>query len=196
MICTIYYGCFSLHLDSLLTPPVPIWMHYLAIIVFLKPGFHMILTIVAIATIIQTFDWTIATTLTIHGFHMIVAIATVLWLNASKQMTDILFSFLLLIVSLPILSQLLVIFFCFIKTESHSNLRILFVQGLHQGTDFPLWGIVHSVSSYNILVIWFGFLWKHCEFLAKFCPTIKLLLFIFVVPTVSISYSHTFVLLK
>ena len=26
---------------------------------------------------------------------------------------------------------------CFINAESHSNLRILFVQGLHQGTDFP-----------------------------------------------------------
>ena len=75
---------------------------------------------------------TIATILTIHGFHMIiaiVAIAAVLWLNASKQMMDILFSLLLLlIVSLPILSQsdrllkLLVIFLCFTKTESHSNL--------------------------------------------------------------------------
>ena len=113
----------------------------------IKPGFHMIFTIVAIATIVQKFDLTIATILTIltiltiHGFHMIiaiVAIAAVLWLNASKQMMDILFSLLLLlIVSLPILSQsdglskLLVIFLCLIKTESHSNLWILFVQGLH-----------------------------------------------------------------
>ena len=36
----------------------------------------------------------------------------------------------------------------------------------------------------------------NCEFLAKFCPTIKLLVFIFVVPTLCISYSHTFVLPK
>ena len=95
---------------------------------------------ISIATIVQKFDLTIATILTIHGFHMIVAvvaIAAVLWLNASKQMMDILFSLLLLIVSLPVLSQsdrllkLLVIFMCFMKTESHSNLRILFVQGLH-----------------------------------------------------------------
>ena len=28
--------------------------------------------------------------------------------------------------------------FVFMKTESHSDLRILFVQGLHQGTDFFL----------------------------------------------------------
>ena len=74
-----------------------------------KPGFHMIVTIVAIATIARKFDWTIATILTIHGFHMIVAIivvTAVLWLNASKQVMDILFSLLLLlIVPLPILSQ-------------------------------------------------------------------------------------------
>ena len=31
---------------------------------------------------------------------------------------------------------------------------------------FPCWGIVHSVARYNILVLWFGFLWKHCEYLA------------------------------
>ena len=42
-----------------------------------KPGFHMIVTIVATATIVQKFDWTIATILMIHGFHMIVAIAAV-----------------------------------------------------------------------------------------------------------------------
>ena len=70
---------------------------------------------------------------------------------------------------------------CFMKTENHSNLQILFVQGPHQESDFPFWGIFHSVSSYNILVLLFGFLWKHCEVLAKFFPTIKLLVFIFVV---------------
>ena len=43
----------------------------------LKPGFHTIVTIVAIATIVQKFDWTIATILTIHGFHMIVAIVPI-----------------------------------------------------------------------------------------------------------------------
>ena len=32
--------------------------------------------------------------------------------------------------------KLLVIFLCFMKTESHSNLRILFIQGLHKGADF------------------------------------------------------------
>ena len=37
----------------------------------------MIVTIVAIATIVQKFDWTIATILTIHGFHMIVAIVAI-----------------------------------------------------------------------------------------------------------------------
>ena len=45
-----------------------------------------------IVTIVRKFDWTIATILTIHGFHMIVAIAAVLQLNASKQMMDILFT--------------------------------------------------------------------------------------------------------
>ena len=113
-----------------------------------KPGFHMIATIDTIATIVQKFDWTIATILTIHSYHVIVgivAIAAVLWLDASKQMMDILFSLLLLlIVSLPILSQsdrplkLLVIFLCLKKTESHSNLLTLFVQELEQGTDFSL----------------------------------------------------------
>ena len=50
-----------------------------------KPGFHMIVTIVAIATIVQIlFDWTIATILTIHGFHMIVAIATVFMPECTK----------------------------------------------------------------------------------------------------------------
>ena len=37
----------------------------------------MIVTIVAIATIVQKFDWTNATMLTIHGFHMIVAIVAI-----------------------------------------------------------------------------------------------------------------------
>ena len=37
----------------------------------------MIVTIIAIATIVQKFDWTIATILTIHGFHMIVAIVAI-----------------------------------------------------------------------------------------------------------------------
>ena len=56
----------------------------------LKPGFHMIVTIVAIATIVQKFDWTIATILTIltiltiHGFHMIVAIAAVFMVEYIK----------------------------------------------------------------------------------------------------------------
>ena len=40
----------------------------------LKPGFHMIVAIVAIATIVQKFDCTIATIL---GFHMIGAIAAI-----------------------------------------------------------------------------------------------------------------------
>ena len=79
-------------------------------------------------------------------------------------------------------------FLCFMETESHSNLRILFVQE----TDFSFWGIVYSVSSHNILVLWLGFLWKHCEFLAKFCPTIKLLVFIFVVPAISILYKQSY----
>ena len=45
----------------------------------------------------------------------------------------------------------------FYETESHSILRILFVQGLHQGTDFPFSDIVHSVSSYKYpcTLIWF-----------------------------------------
>ena len=69
----------------------------------------MIMTIVAIAIIVQKFDLMIATILMVHGFHKsiaIVAIVAVLWLNASKQMMDIQFSLLLLlIVSLPILRQ-------------------------------------------------------------------------------------------
>ena len=72
---------------------------------------------------------------------------------------DILFSLLLLLILfLPILSKsdrllkLLFIFLCFMKTESHSNLRILFVQGQHPGTDFPFGGIVHSVSSYPVII--------------------------------------------
>ena len=75
----------------------------------------MIVTIVAIATVVQKPDWTIATILTIQF----------LWLNASKQIMDILFSLLLLlIVSLPILGQsdrllkLLVILLCFIKLKT------------------------------------------------------------------------------
>ena len=47
------------------------------------------------------------------------------------------------------LLKLLVIFSCFMKTESHYDLRILFVQR----TDFPFRDIVHSVSSFNILVL-------------------------------------------
>ena len=43
----------------------------------LRPDFHMIVTIVAIATIVQKFDWTIATILTIHGFQMIIAIVAI-----------------------------------------------------------------------------------------------------------------------
>ena len=108
-----------------------------------KPGFHMIVTIVAIATIVQKFDWTIVTILAIRGFHMIVAIAVVFMVSTSKQM-DILFSLLLLlIVSLPILSQsdrllkLLVIFLCFMKTEA-TQICEFFVQVLHQGTVFFL----------------------------------------------------------
>ena len=50
----------------------------------LKPGFHMIVTIVTIATIIKKFHWTIATILTIHGFHMIVAIAAVFMVECIK----------------------------------------------------------------------------------------------------------------
>ena len=44
----------------------------------------MIVTIVVIATIVQKYDWTIATILTIHGFHMIVAIAAVFMVECIK----------------------------------------------------------------------------------------------------------------
>ena len=49
-----------------------------------KPGFDMIVTIVAIVIIVQKLDWTIATILTIHGFHMIVAIASVFIFESIK----------------------------------------------------------------------------------------------------------------
>ena len=44
----------------------------------------MIVTIVAIATIVEKFDRTIATILTIHRFHMIVAIAAVFMVECIK----------------------------------------------------------------------------------------------------------------
>ena len=44
----------------------------------------MIVTIVAIATIVQEFDWTIATILTIHGFYMIVGIAAAFMVECIK----------------------------------------------------------------------------------------------------------------
>ena len=72
------------------------------------------------------------------------------WLNASSQMMAVFFSLqLLLIVSLPTLE----------------SIRSLFKIACY----FPVllktfWSFVHSISSYNILVLWFGFLWKHCKF--------------------------------
>ena len=44
----------------------------------------MIVTIVAIATIVEKFDWMTATILMIHGFHMIVAIAAVFMVECIK----------------------------------------------------------------------------------------------------------------
>ena len=104
----------------------------------------MIVTIVAIATIVQKFDWMIATILTIHGFDMIVSIAAVFMVECIKAddrysvftfvVTDsISFNF----ESIRSPFTLACYLFVFYETESHSNLRILFVQGLHQRTNFP-----------------------------------------------------------
>ena len=112
--------------------------------VHFEPGFHMIVTIVAIVTIVQKLDCTIATT---HGFHMIVAIVVVaaVFMVESIKPDDRYSGFTSVVtysISLPILSQsdrllkLLVVFLCFMKTESHSNLRILFVQSSKEQT-FP-----------------------------------------------------------
>ena len=65
---------------------------------------HFVISL--IATIVQKFHRTIATILTIHGFRMIVAIATVFMVECIKMMDILLSLLLLLIVSLLIVSQL------------------------------------------------------------------------------------------
>ena len=89
----------------------------------------MIVTIVAIATIVQKFDWTIVTVLTIHGFHMIVAIAEVFMVECIKADDgySVFTSVATDTISLNSWSirsplKLVVIFLCFMKIESHSNL--------------------------------------------------------------------------
>ena len=44
-------------------------------IIRIKPGFHSIVTIVAVAKIVEIFVFTIVTILTIQDFHKIVAVA-------------------------------------------------------------------------------------------------------------------------
>ena len=114
-----------------------------------KPGFHMIVTNVAIATIAQKFDWTIATIMTIYGFHMIVAIVAIaaVFMQVECIKADDGYSVFTSVgtdsispnsESIRSPFKIACYLLCLMETGSHSNLRSFFVQGPRQGTDFSL----------------------------------------------------------